>query len=119
MSRNKSKREKRERRHRRVRARVYGTSERPRLSVFRSNRHVLLQLIDDRTSKTIVWASDRGLKKKKGAPRKEVAFSVGELLAKKAKEKKITGVIFDRGGYAYHGVIKEVAEGARKGGLKF
>ncbi len=118
-------------RHRRVRATVKGTSQRPRLSVFRSNQHVFLQLIDDEKRKTIVSASD--LKSKAGPPRAgekaktnivkmtktKSAFSVGKALAELAKKKKIEYAIFDRGGYAYSGRVKAAAEGAREGGLKF
>jgi len=113
--------EKRKRRHKRVRARVKGTSERPRLSVFRSNRHIFVQLIDDESGKTIAASSDIQLKKskKKKVIPKERASAVGELIAKIAKEKKITRVVFDRGGYTYHGLVKEVADGARRGGLTF
>ncbi len=138
---NKIKRERREMRHRRVRATVKGTNQRPRLSVFRSNQHVFLQLIDDEKRKTIVSASD--LKPKAGPPRlgeagparggagkkaktnivkmtkTKLAFSVGKALAELAKKKKIKYAIFDRGGYAYSGRVKAAAEGAREGGLKF
>ena len=115
------KRLKRIRRHRRARAKVGGTSERPRISVFRSNRHIWAQLIDDEAGKTIVSASDREVKQDKKSKSKKVplAGSVGELIAKKAGAKKILSVVFDRGGYKYHGMVKAVAEGARKGGLKF
>src|SRR3989344_2852948 len=112
-------REKRIARHRRIRAAVTGTSDVPRLSVFRSNRHLWLQLIDDVSGKTILAASDMELKAKKKTARKELARSTGELFAKKARDKKIEKVKFDRGGYLYHGLIREAAEGARKGGLKF
>ena len=157
----KDKRIKRERRHRRVRAKIYGTTERPRLLVFRSNRHVWTQLIDDSKGHTLLAATDRksalkGKKENKSRtflqgikPRRKdfndthssaqqvegysgkvrdkrasdeaqaaLAEKVGEETAKKALEKKITTVLFDRGGYKYHGVVKAVAEGARKGGLK-
>lgn len=115
----KGSRAKRITRHARIRTRVKGTSDRPRLSVFRSNRHLWLQLIDDVSGKTIISANDTELKTKKKAARKELAAAVGELLAKKAKDKKVERAVFDRGGYLYHGLIREVAEGARKGGLKF
>ena len=115
----KSSRDKRITRHARIRATISGTSDVPRLSVFRSNRHVWLQLIDDVSGKTLLAASDMELKTKKKTARKELASSAGELLAKKAKEKKIERVRFDRGGYLYHGLIREAAEGARRGGLKF
>ncbi len=108
------------RRHRRVRAKVIGTGERPRLCVFRSNRHLELQLIDDNTKKTIVAARDyeimQGKKKSAKISRGE---ALGEFLANKAKEKGVLCAVFDRGGYAYHGIVKAVACGARKGGLEF
>ena len=117
------KQEKRKRRHTRVRARIHGTLTCPRISVFRSNKHVLLQLIDDSTGKTIVSARDvevavRG--KKAGAgTRANLAFEAGKRLAERAREKKISTAGFDRGGYRYHGIVKMVADGARKGGLQF
>ncbi len=101
---------KRQMRHKRVRAKINGTSERPRLSVFKSNKYIYLQLVDDVNGKTLVAASDRGLKS---------AYEVGQLLAKKAAEKGIKKVVFDRGGYKFHGAILELAKGAREGGLKF
>lgn len=118
-----AKREKRKRRHTRVRARVHGTATRPRISVFRSNKHVLLQLIDDSTGKTIVSARDieeapRGKKAGIGT-RVNLAFEAGKRLAERALEKKISAAVFDRGGYKYHGIIKMVADGVRKGGLQF
>lgn len=113
-----NKREKRIRRHKRVRAKIKGTADRPRFSIFRSNRHVMLQLIDDEAAITVVAASDRELKKKKGT-KKELVSATGELLAKKAKDKKIVRAVFDRSGYAYHGLVKEAADGARRGGLEF
>lgn len=108
------------RRHRRVRAKVIGSKERPRLSVFRSNKHIELQIIDDTARKTIVAMRDAEL----GAAKKKTSKiqrgeELGEALAKKAKEKGISSVVFDRGGYAYHGIVKAVADGARKGELKF
>ncbi len=121
MSKVQSKREKRIRRHKRVRAKVFGTSAAPRLSVFRSNKHIWAQLIDDVLGRTIVAASDAGVRNKKKTADKPAVMGlvVGELLAKKAQEKKINSAVFDRGGYKYHGVVKAVADGARKGGLKF
>lgn len=118
-----AKREKRKRRHTRVRTRVRGTAVCPRISVFRSNTHVLLQLIDDTTGKTIVSARDvevaaRG--KKTGMDtRARSAFEAGKRLAERALEKNISVAVFDRGGYKYHGIVKMVADGARKGGLRF
>jgi large subunit ribosomal protein L18 len=116
---NKNKREKRIIRHRRIRARVKGTSDRPRLSVFRSNRHIWLQLIDDSSGRTLLAASDLEIKTKKKGEQKGAASAVGELLARKARDKKIKRIVFDRGGYRYHGLVRAVAEGARRGGLKF
>lgn len=117
-----NKKEKRIRRHKRVRAKVGGTSARPRLSVFRSNKHIWAQLIDDQAERTIVAAGDREMKvkvkKKVAEPLLVSGEKVGELLAKKAIEKKIVQAVFDRGGYKFHGIVKAVAEGARKGGLK-
>ncbi|MFN3301535.1 MAG: 50S ribosomal protein L18 [Patescibacteria group bacterium] len=115
---------KRYRRHKRVRAKVFGTKDRPRLSVFRSLKHIYAQIIDDEKGHTLVSASDFDLKskikKEKKKPTKvEIAYQVGELIAKKALEKKIKKVVFDRGGYKYHGRVKALAEGARKKGLIF
>lgn len=151
----KQKREKKIRRRQRARAKILGSANRPRLSVFRSNQYVWTQLIDDESGKTLVAVSGLGVKGKKSVPgpsarmavskpsgrdggstslatkglaikKKEVlitpmalAQKVGELLAEKAREKKINSAVFDRGPYKYHGLIKAVAEGARKGGLKF
>lgn len=106
-----------ERRYGRVRAKVRGTKERPRLSVFRSNRHIFLQLIDDKTGKTLASAGD--VKNKKKMTKTEIAREVGRKLAKAAKAKKIKNVVFDRGSYKYHGRIKAAAEGAREEGLNF
>ena len=105
------------RRHKRVRAIIIGTSERPRLSIFRSNNHIYAQLIDDREGKTVLWVSDIEIKKK-NAPKTEIAGQVGENLAKKALSKGMTTLVFDRGGYKYHGAVKALAEGARESGLK-
>lgn len=103
------------RRHRRVRAKIKGTADILRLCVFRSARHIYAQLIDDETGKTLVFADDSKIKSSGVAAAKEV----GKLIAKKASEKKIEKVVFDRGGYKYHGRVKALAEGAREGGLKF
>ena len=110
--------EKRKRRHRRIRAKIYGTTKKPRLCVFRSPRHIYAQLIDDEKGRTLVAATDQKLRKSK-KQKTEVAREVGKLIAKKAKEKKIAKVVFDRGGYQYHGRVRALAEGAREGGLKF
>ena len=107
------------RRHKRVRNKISGTAECPRLSVFRSNTNLYVQVIDDENQVTLVSAStlDKDVKTKKS--NKEAAKELGTLIAKKAKDKKIETVVFDRGGYVYHGVVKELAEAAREGGLKF
>lgn len=105
------------RRHRRVRKKISGTSERPRLAVYRSNRHVYAQLIDDLAGRTIAAAST--LKDANGGDPKERAKSVGSAIATRAKEAGVTEVTFDRGGFKYHGQVRAVAEGAREGGLKF
>lgn len=117
-----SRSEQRERRHLRVRKKVYGTNERPRLNVFRSEKHIYAQIIDDDLGNTLVAASslDKEIKEKIGAgSNKEAAKAVGELVARKALEKGITKVVFDRSGYIYHGRVKELAEAARQAGLEF
>jgi len=103
-------------RKKRIRSRVRGSAARPRLTVYRSLLQVTAQLIDDDAGKTLAAASTRESKAK---PNVEGAKKVGALIAKKAKEAKISTVVFDRNAYAYHGVIKEVAEAARAGGLQF
>ncbi len=100
----------------RVRNKVSGTAARPRMSVFRSNKQIYVQIINDDTATTLVSASSLGME---AMPKCEQAAKVGEAVAKKAIEAGITTVVFDRNGYLYHGRVKEVAEGARKGGLKF
>ncbi|MBO5538490.1 MAG: 50S ribosomal protein L18 [Prevotella sp.] len=100
----------------RIRKSVNGTAERPRLSVFRSNKQIYAQVINDLTGKTLVAASSLGLEK---MPKKEQAEKVGEMLAEKAQAAGISTVVFDRNGYLYHGRVKELADGARKGGLNF
>jgi len=130
-----TKQEKRYRRQKRVRAKIFGTKEKPRLCVFRSNKHISAQLIDDKKGYTLVVASDLEIKKPKIQDKKTVlekdnkedkrsgkvalAYQVGRLIAEKADKKKITKVVFDRGGYKYHGRVKSLAEGARRGGLRF
>lgn len=111
----------RDRRRARVRAKVQGTKSRPRLSVFRSNAHMFAQLIDDEKGLTLASAGTKGLVAKgtKDKTKSEKAFMIGELLAQKAADIKIKTIVFDRGGYQYHGRVKQVAEGARKGGLEF
>lgn len=101
----------------RVRGKIKGTTDCPRLTVFRSNKQIYAQVIDDLTGKTVAAASS--LKLTEAAPKKEIAAKVGELVAKKAQEAGVTSVVFDRNGYLYHGRVKELAEGARNGGLKF
>ena len=110
--------EKRERRHAKIRSKVSGTAEKPRLSVFRSNKYVYAQLIDDEKGHTLAFLSSQKLASKKGGML-ERAREVGKDLAKIAKSKKIEKVVFDRGGFLYKGKIKAIAEGAREGGLVF
>jgi large subunit ribosomal protein L18 len=114
----------RAKRHLRVRSQVFGTSQRPRLSVFRSSDHIYAQIIDDQKGHTLVAAGSLskelreslGAKKGRGKP---AAAQVGKLIAEKALAQKVTAVVFDRGGYKYHGRVKELADAARKAGLKF
>lgn len=133
------KRQKRYRRHKRIRAKISGTAKIPRLYVFRSTKHIYVQLIDDQKGRTLLTASDLELKKpprqvaslargKKKKVKKErmakggrlaIAYEVGKLIAEKAIKKKIEKVMFDRGGYKYHGRVKAIAEGAREGGIQF
>ena len=118
----KVRREGRIRRHRRVRRKVHGTAVRPRLAVYRSNKHISAQLIDDASGKTLAAATDAKMKKAEaeGMEAKIAkAFAVGKDLAEKAKKAGVTAVVFDRGGYTYHGRIKALADGARSGGLEF
>jgi large subunit ribosomal protein L18 len=107
------------RRHRRVRRKVSGTVERPRLAVFRSNRGIEAQLIDDVEAKTLASASWLQLKKSFKGTKTQQAAEVGKLLAANAKKAEIEAVVFDRGGYLFHGRVKALAESAREGGLKF
>lgn len=112
----------RQKRHLRIRKNLHGTPERPRLNVYRSLNHIYAQIIDDKAGRTLVSAStlDKELKGKlESTGNKEAARAVGKLVAEKALAKGITEVVFDRGGYIYHGRVKELAEGAREGGLKF
>ena len=109
----------RERRHRRVRRKISGTAECPRLCVFRSNNNIYVQVIDDVKGTTLAQASTLDKEVKTKHANKEAAKEVGALIAKRALEKNIETVVFDRGGYIYHGVVKELAEAAREGGLKF
>lgn len=112
----------RKNRHKRVRQKVYGTPERPRLNVYRSNSHIYAQIINDINGHTLVSAStlDKALVEKLSSTgNKEAARLVGELVGKRAIDKGINEVVFDRAGYLYHGKVKELAEGAREAGLKF
>jgi large subunit ribosomal protein L18 len=113
----------RKRRHVRVRAKVQGTTARPRLNVFRSSAHIYCQVIDDVRGHTLVAASDLedAVREKagEGAPKVARAKAVGEVIAERAREAGIDAVVFDRGGFLYHGRIKAVADGAREAGLKF
>ena len=112
-------REARLRRHRRVRGKVRGTAERPRLAVFRSNRGIFAQLVDDDAGKTVAAASWVGLAKSFKGDKTEQATEVGKALAEAAKKAGVEAVVFDRGGYLFHGRVKALAEGAREGGLSF
>jgi large subunit ribosomal protein L18 len=111
-----SKKSRRLRRHKGVRARISGTSKRPRLSVFRSLRHLQVQLIDDVTSKTLFGLSDLMIKK---GTKSERAKGLGKIIAKEAQGKGIKEIVFDRGGYRYHGRVRALAEALREGGIKF
>ena len=117
MNKEKIKNQKSLRRKIKVRAKVQGTKDRPRLSVFRSNKGMFLQLIDDSAGKTLVSVSSKETKNK--GKKIEISFELGKMLAKKAQEKKIKKVVFDRGGNKYHGRVEAVAGGAREGGLEF
>jgi large subunit ribosomal protein L18 len=111
-------REARQRRHRRVRGRVTGTAERPRLVVFRSNRGIEAQLVDDIAGRTLAAASWLQLKKSSKRTKSEQAVEVGKLLAQNAKKAGVEQAVFDRAGYLYHGRVKALAEAAREGGLR-
>jgi large subunit ribosomal protein L18 len=113
-----TKRQARERRHRRIRGKVAGTTERPRLAVFRSNRGIFAQLIDDQNGRTLASASWLALEGFSGN-KTDQAAEVGKSLAAAAKQAGVETCVFDRGGYLYHGRVKALAEGAREGGLKF
>ena len=112
----------RQKRHQRLRKKVFGTEIRPRLSVFRSSMHIYVQAVDDKKGNTLASSSSLEIReslKKTYTGNKNAAKAVGEDLAKKLLEKSISSVIFDRGGYIFHGRVKALAEGARKAGLKF
>ena len=107
------------RRHIRVRTKISGTAERPRLCIYRSNKNLFVQVIDDVAGVTICQASTLDKEVKTKHANKEAAKEVGTLIAKRAIEKNIKTVVYDRGGYVYHGVVKELAEAAREAGLEF
>lgn len=116
-----SKREKQKRRHKRIRAKIVGTSQRPRLCVFRSNKYIYAQLINDEKGQVLLAMNDRIISSQKNKFQGKItkAFEVGKLIAEKALKKNIKKVVFDRRGYKYHGRIKALAEGARNQGLEF
>ncbi|MBM2818103.1 MAG: rplR [Parcubacteria group bacterium] len=116
MNKSKIKKQKIERRHKKIRAKASGTSDVPRLSIYRSNKYIYAQLIDDTLKNTIVYLSSAKVKGKTFTDRSR---ETGKQIAKAAEEKKISKVVFDRGGFRYAGRIKALAEGAREGGLKF
>lgn len=116
---NKQKSENKQRRAQRTRAKIKDVSDKLRMSVFKSAKHIYAQIIDDEVGKTLVSASDAEFKKGNKAKDKSIAWQVGELVGNKCKEKKIKSIVFDKGSYKYHGRIKELAEGARSTGLKF
>ena len=109
----------RQRRHARVRTKISGTAECPRLAVTKSNKNIIAQIIDDNAGNTLVYVSTLDTEIKTKRANKEAAKEVGTLVAKKALEKNIKSVVFDRGGFIYHGVVKELAEAAREAGLEF
>ena len=119
MKRIEEKNKKLDRRHKKIRASIRGTKNRPRLSVFRSNRGMYIQLIDDASGNTLVSAGIKELEKNTKDKKIDQSFKLGKILAEKAAKKKITSAVFDRGGYKYHGRVKAVADGAREGGLIF
>jgi large subunit ribosomal protein L18 len=112
-------RELRLRRHRRVRGKIRGTAERPRLAVFRSNHGIFAQLVDDDAGKTLAACNWTSLPKSFKGDKTEQASEIGKRLAEAAKKAGVSSVVFDRGGYLYHGRVKALAEGAREGGLSF
>ena len=107
-----------QRRHRRVRKKIVGTPERPRLAVYRSNRHIYAQLVDDDAGRTLASASSVEAEARADGDKKDAARRVGELMAKREKEAGIERAVFDRGGRLYHGRVRSVADGAREGGLQ-
>lgn len=104
------------RKHYKIRKRIFGTGDKPRLAVFRASQHIYAQIIDDTAGKTLVWANDFKIAKEQ---KKKKAYEVGKELAAKALKLKIKKVVFDRGGFLYHGRIAELGKGAREGGLEF
>jgi len=110
------KRASRQRRHRRVRKRIAGAQDRPRMAVYRSNKHIYVQLVDDLEGRTVAAASSREVEG--GGDKKDAAKRVGELIAQRAREAGVERAVFDRGGRLYHGRVRSLAEGAREGGLK-
>ena len=108
-----------EHRKKNVRAKITGSSKYPRLNVFRSSKHIYAAVIDDQIGETLISASEKDIKKEDKVAKQEKAFLVGKALAQKAKKKGFSKVVFDRSGYLYHGRVKQLAEGAREGGLKF
>jgi large subunit ribosomal protein L18 len=112
------KRDARARRHRRVRKRVSGTASRPRVAVFRSNRHIYVQLVDDGSGRTLAAASSLDADAKASGDKKARAKAVGTLIAARARDAGIETAVFDRGGFLFHGRVRELAEAAREGGLK-
>jgi large subunit ribosomal protein L18 len=110
---------KRQKRAKRTRKRIITSGMRPRLTVFRSNQYIYAQIVDDNKGKTLVSASEKDLKKESKMSRLQKAEEIGVIIAKKASSKKIESVVFDKGPYKYHGRIKALADGARKGGLIF
>ncbi len=115
-----TKTERKKRIQRRIRKKISGTTARPRLSIYRSNIEIYAQIIDDKTGKTLLTATSRDKEIKKGkANKSDISKMVGIAIAAKAKAAGIEAVVFDRGGYLYHGRVKALAEGAREGGLKF
>ena len=117
----KDKQEARTRRHFRVRKKVAGSAERPRLAVFRSNKHISAQVIDDRSGRTLAAAStvEKALREAGGTGNKAAAATVGRLVAERARAAGVTSVVFDRGGFQYHGRVAAVADAAREAGLEF
>ncbi|MGH8935204.1 MAG: 50S ribosomal protein L18 [Acidimicrobiia bacterium] len=109
----------RRRRHRRVRKKIYGTAQRPRLAVFRSNRYIYAQVIDDQRGRTLASASSQESEVRARSLTVETAADVGRALAERAKEAGVQGVVFDRGGFRFHGRVKALAEAARQHGLEF